>query len=378
MKRGLSLLLAAVLLASLSLFTVPAAAARNELTYGCAFATLSRDSERGCRIGWHSPETAAALWSDEFGRIDCGIAVVGVRRHPSYDSLDAELIAYYDDSATWLLRRDRHDVWSVERRAAHRLGRPLMVPMAWNATSVKPFGRSRLKAPIRNLIKGYVRTLANMSIGLEFSTAPQKYLLGLTDEQYEAITSDKFRTYVGSILAATKNPETGDDLKVGQLPQGSLEPHIAMLRALATQFSAATGLTVTDVGVVNDANPTSSDSILAQSQTLVLMAEQLNTSNADALQVIARLAQALARDVTLDALTDEEKNVIPHFKNPAMPSVAVTADAAVKIASSRQSFAQTDTYLEMLGFSQADIRRIKAQETLARGLTVLEGINGNT
>ena len=55
-----------------------------------------------------------------------------------------------------------------------------------------------------------------------------------------------------------------------------------------------------------------------------------------------------------------------------MPSVAVTADAAIKLASARQSFAQTDTFLEMAGFDQADIRRIKAQEQRARGLAVLE------
>jgi hypothetical protein len=144
-----------------------------------------------------------------------------------------------------------------------------------------------------------------------------------------------------------------------------------MMRLLATQFSAASGLTVTDTGVVNDANPTSSDAILAQSQTLVLMAEQLNAGNGDALRMIARMAQAIARKVTLDELTDEENEIVAHFKNPAMPSVAVTADAAIKIASARQAFAQTDTFLEMIGFSQADIRRIKAQEQRARGLEVL-------
>jgi hypothetical protein len=63
-----------------------------------------------------------------------------------------------------------------------------------------------------------------------------------------------------------------------------------------------------------------------------------------------------------------------HFKNPAMPSVAVTADAAIKIASARQGFAQTDTFLEMVGFSPADVRRIKAQEARSRGLDVLNEI----
>ena len=57
-----------------------------------------------------------------------------------------------------------------------------------------------------------------------------------------------------------------------------------------------------------------------------------------------------------------------------MPSVAVTADAAIKIASVRPSFADTDVFAEMIGFSQADIRRIKGQEQRARGVLVLEEI----
>jgi hypothetical protein len=147
-----------------------------------------------------------------------------------------------------------------------------------------------------------------------------------------------------------------------------------MERLLATQFSAATGLSVTDTGVVNDANPTSSDAILAQSQTLVLMAEQLNNSNGDSLKTIAMMAQAIVRNVRLEDLTDEERSIMAHFKNPAMPSVAMTADAATKIASARPGFAETDTFLEMIGFDQADIRRIKAQEQYARGLNVLSEI----
>ena len=79
----------------------------------------------------------------------------------------------------------------------------------------------------------------------------------------------------------------------------------------------------------------------------------------------------MARDCRLTDLTEEETGIMAHFKNPAMPSVAVTADAAIKIASARQEFASTDTFLEMIGFDQADIRRIKAQEQRARGQALL-------
>lgn len=183
---------------------------------------------------------------------------------------------------------------------------------------------------------------------------------------------NKFKQYVGSVLFGTTNPETGEKPSFGQLTQGNIEPHVQMLRMLATQYSAATGLAVTDVGVVNDANPTSSEAIIAQSQTLILMAEQLNRTNGDALYRIGKMALAIELGSTPGELPDNEKEIIAHFKNPAMPSVASTTDAALKIATAREGFAQTDIFLEMIGFDQADIRRIRAQEQRAKGSNILK------
>lgn len=345
-------------------------ACRDELKIGCSFATLSADDDIKCRIRFHSTKSAAAVWSGEKGRIAYGMAIIDTA--PADDNLTwiPSMIRLDTDEATWILRREGQ-IWTAEEHR-HKMGRPLMEPLIWNPTSSKPFGQSRIKEPIRRLIQGYVRTIANATIGLEFSTAPQKYLLGITDDQYDAVVNSKFKQYVGNIIASTNNPETGEKPTFGQLQQGNISPHVEMLRILATQFSAATGLTVTDTGVVNDANPTSSDAILAQSQTLVSMAEQLNARNGDSLRNIALMALAIANDTTMDGLTDTQKNIVAHFKNPAMPSVAVTADAAIKIASARPEFAGTDTFLEMIGFSQADIRRIKAQEQRQRGIQVLQ------
>ena len=348
-------------------------ACRDELKYGCTFATLSADKDLGCKIRFHTPMTAAALWDGDKGRIRCGFAIIdSVPDESEKDVWTPSLINLYTDDAIWVMSRNEYDAWKAERMP-HRMGRPMMEAFVWNATSDKPFGRSRIKEPVRRLIQGYVRTIANATIGLEFATSPQKYLLGVTDEQYDVIINQKFKQYVGSIIASTTNPDTGEKPSFGQLPQGNISPHVEMIRVLATQFSAATGLTVTDTGVVNDANPTSADAVLAQSQTLVSMAEQLNVSNGDALNTVARMALAIMNNTTLEGLTDEQKDVVAHFKNPAMPSVAATTDAAIKIASARQGFSDTDVFLEMLGFSPADMRRIKSQEQRARGFAMLEG-----
>lgn len=354
-------------------------AARDELKYGCTFATLSADPEIGVKIRFHSPQTAAAVWSGDKGRIDYGFAVIDTA--PANETPEIwipSIINLYTDEAIWVLTRNGN-LWSATEYP-HKMGRPLMEAMIWNSTSSKPFGRSRIKEPIRRLIQGYVRTIANATIGLEFATSPQKYLLGVSDDQYDVLVNQKFKQYVGSILASTTNPETGEKPTFGQLMQGNISPHVEMIRILATQFSAATGLSVTDTGVVNDANPTSSDAIIAQTQTLIGMAEQLNAGNGNALRIIAQMALAIVNNGTIEDLTDDQNSIVAHFKNPAMPSVAATTDAAVKIASSRPTFAQTDTFLEMIGFDQADIRRIKAQERRSAGFEILsrELMNGNT
>lgn len=344
-------------------------ACKDELKYGCTFATLSADEELGCKIRFHSPCTASALWSGEKNRLDCGLVIIDTVYDESDKTWQPSLINMYTDTDVIVLTRTGY-YWIAERHP-HIMGKPLMVPLVWAPTSRKPFGRSRIKEPVRRLIQGYVRTIANATIGLEFATSPQKYLLGVSDDQYDAVINNKFKQYVGSIITSTTNPETGEKPTFGQLSQGSIEPHVQMVRLLATQFSAATGLSVSDTGVINDANPTSSDAILAQTQTLVLLAEQLNKANGDALKTIGVMAVAISQGVSIDDLNTEDVNVIAHFKNPAMPSVSVTSDAAIKIASVRQGFAKTDTFLEMIGFDQADIRRIKGQERLVEGLQIL-------
>lgn len=338
-------------------------AVKDELKYGCCFAALYGGTG-DARIAFYSPECGAAEWDDEEKRIGSGFVFTDLPTDESIIEWTPKDINFYTAKTTYHLIYDGGS-WIVGKAVGNKFGRPLIEAMVWQPTSAFPFGHSRLSTPIRRLIDSYVRTLANASIALEFDTTPQKYLLGITDEQYDALAGNKFKQYVGSILLSTTNPDSGQNPVYGQLQQGTITPHVEMMRMLATQFSAATGLSVTDTGVVNDANPTSSDAITAQQQTMTRMAEELNTANGEALYTIMKMAR------TIEAGTDPETEAFAHFKNPAMPTISSVADAAVKISSIRQTFASTDVFLEMVGFSQADIRRIKAQETRAKGTEIL-------
>ena len=62
-------------------------ACRDELKFGCVFATLSADADIGCKIRFHSPATAAALWNGEKGRIDCGLAIIDTIPDEEYSNI---------------------------------------------------------------------------------------------------------------------------------------------------------------------------------------------------------------------------------------------------------------------------------------------------
>lgn len=344
-------------------------ACREELKYGAEFVAVS-GSKGNARINFYDMNCGAAKWDADNGRVERGFVFADNRLDENDVTWSPTNVIYHTPEMIWELNLVKGK-W-IANGIRHNFGRPLMEAMIWKPTSEKPFGQSRIKGYVRGLIQGFVRTVANATIGLEFATSPQKYLLGVSDEQFDALIDEKFKQYVGSILFATTNAETGEKPSFGQLPQGTIKPHVDMLRILSTQFSAESGLSVTDTGVVNDANPTSSDAIHEQNKSLVQMAEELNEANGDALNVIAQMALAIELGTTPDNLENEMKEIIAHFKNPAMPNIASTADAAVKIAGARPGFSETDVFLEMMGFDQADIRRIKAQEARARGSSILK------
>ena len=145
-------------------------ATKDELKLGCTFATLSADKEIGCKIRFHSARTSAALWDGSKGRISCGFSIIDTVRDES-EALNwhPAMINYYTDEAVIVLVKDDKG-WSAKRHK-HKMGRPLMVPMIYGATSDKPFGSSRIKEPIRRLIQGYVRTIANATIAAQMTAS---------------------------------------------------------------------------------------------------------------------------------------------------------------------------------------------------------------
>ena len=79
-------------------------ACRDELKLGCTFATLSNGEDNKPKIRFHSPHTAAAVWSGEKNRIDYGFAIVSTAPTNNNNiTWEPSEINYYTDTAIWVL-----------------------------------------------------------------------------------------------------------------------------------------------------------------------------------------------------------------------------------------------------------------------------------
>ena len=346
----------------------------DELKHGGILLTLARNQAVGCSIRFHTFETSAARWNGVLQRIDAAMAVVDSKKSDEDLQYRPALVNLYTDDATWVVRRVDNRWYAT--RAENGLGRCMATVMRNQPTNGQPLGTSRITRSVRALTRGYIRTMTLATIGLEFSTSPQKYLMGVSDAQYDALINEKFARYIDSMMLGTVDPDTGQIPQYGQLAQGTLQPHVDMLRMLSTQYAAATCLSVTDAGVVNDANPTSADALTAQNDKLIRRAEDLNAFNADELRDVALMALAVKRNKSLSQLSDDDRDVMAHFLPPAMPNQAAMGDWAVKLATADPTFAGTDVYYEMQGFDKPTIARIQAQKRRNRGANVLDALMG--
>ena len=330
----------------------------SELTHGCAFATVQRAGDR-VAVRMHSAETAVATWDTAGQRVGSGLVVADVRRTDwgGFDPVPVQANLHLPGRVV-VLRRTGPSSWEAES-AATPLDRPMMEAFCFRPTATKPFGQTRITRAVRFLVDEVERTLRYMAVSGAFYAVPMMAATGLTDEQFDAMAKSKWMMRVGSWFLATKD-EDGDVPTLQQFSGVSPQPYIDAVMTYAKLFSGATGVPLNSLGIVQD-NPSSAEAIAAQREDVCVAAEDCIESNRVAMRNVALMAMAVAGNTTLDGLTDEQRSVIPHFRNPMRPSLAATADAMTKIAAVVDGFTMTREFWAGQGFDTAEVDSILSQ-----------------
>ena len=345
-------------------------AVKSELKMSCAFLTVTAGDqtlgEPAAIISAHPATAAAALWDDHARRIESGMVVV-----------DRDRRAGHGDEPTWVnvfttdaVIRIRHmpgGYWRAQY-LEHSMGRPLMEPMAHEATLERPFGKSRISRAVMNITDNAMRASVRSEISAEFFTSPQKYLLGADPDALGDQT--KWDAYIGNIFSVSKD-EDGDTPQFGQLSQGSMQPHIDYMRSLAARFSGETNVPLSELGVVTD-NPSSAEAIYAAKEALVIDAQNLNADNGEALRDVALMALAVEQGTDFQTQVGRGLAIQAKFRNPAMPSVVSQSDAMVKMISVLPWMAESDVALEELGFTDDQIQRLRSDRAKSQSRALIQ------
>lgn len=338
-------------------------AVRSALTHSTAFLTATKgDTDAGepeVLIMARSARSATGIWSPRTRQLSSAMAITDSDAYGL-----SEFTLYLPDKVV-TCRRSSVSKWDV-RRVEHSLGRVPVEPLVYRPDLDRPFGKSRISRASMSIIDSAVRTALRTEVSAEFFAAPQRYMLGVDPSAFageDGATRTGWESIIGRMLAIGRD-EDGEMPQVGTFAQQSMEPHFGQLRQLATRFAGEANIPVGALGVVHDANPTSSDSKEVDEADMIVDAEDAQDVFGFAWVQTMRNA-VMMLDENDGASPPDLSELAANWRPAKTPSRAAAADATVKLVQSFPWLAETEVALEWAGFDRTTIKRLMAEKRRA-------------
>lgn len=351
-----------------------------EQSFNLYFVSTGKDGH--AHVSAYPAHACGVIWDDANDTIKAALFVVDTKK----DKITGQLLPTWVNvvTAEYLIRiKADNGRWYVEEYEPHGLEHLPVFLAAHNATLERPFGQSRITREIMGYIDSAVRANINEEIASAFAASSQKYLLGTDGDPFEEV--DKWQAFIGAIFNVDMTKD-GTVPQFGQLPQPSMQPLTDHFRNLCAKMSAATGIHVSQFGLVHD-QPASAEAIYAENSPLIRKVKAWHADVSDTLTDVAIACLATERGTTFEQVDSLGIDIQPRFLNPAMPTLAQMTDASVKIASVVPAFANTPTFWRSNGYSDEEVTTImrelqtaQAQEASNAMVSTLfgGGVNADT
>ena len=293
-------------------------------------------------IAARSAREATALWSRRSRKI-----IAGLTLNPKTDWEDATVSIWLPDRV--ITATDTRAGWKLTRQA-HSMGQVPMVMLSFRPHLEEEFGVSRITKTVMGLTDSAMRTMMRMEGTAEFFSFPQRYALGVQEEDF----ANTFKTYLNRFLALGRD-DNGELPTMGEFTSSSPQPHIEQLRVLASMFSGETSIPLNYLGIVQD-NPSSADAIRAAEADLITVAERAQRTYGPAWAQVMRMAHAIHAGGWDPGLTRIE----PQWRDPATPTAAATAQSVMSLVQAGVLPGKSRVTWELLGYDEATILRLEA------------------
>lgn len=307
-----------------------------------------------------SAEWSAALWDKKRRTVSGALAITATDDQGKPSAMDV----YLPEVVLSCTRRSSGS-WVAVRRA-NALKEVLVEPLPYDPQLDRPFGRSRISRTVMDTTDRGLRTILRTEVSAEFYAAPRMLALGVTKNAFER---GRWQASIDRWFALTRD-EDGNIPEVSQLPQMTMQPLVDQYRMIATQFSGATGVPVSNLGIVTD-NPPSAEALYADDRRLVSIARRQNRVMGSAIKRIAQRAVRLRDGGDVPA---EMRKIDVSWAKPEFISPGAAASAFSQLAPSIPWLSETEVGLKLAGFSSSEITLLLADRRRAQGRAGVEAL----
>lgn len=330
-------------------------AVTSSLSQSVSFVTATRDLEVDVLLRFHSASWATGIWDRRRRALSSGMVVTDV------DPLQRPtgLMLLVPGEVVECVKSDTG--WFVASVTPTGLGgRIPMEVLPFQPTLERPFGRSRIDRRVMSVTDRAMRAAARLEVHSELFSALKLILLGVGEE---AFSKSKWSWFMDRLNTLTRD-EDGELPRLEKVTAESPEPHIAVMRQLASEFSGHTGVPLGSLGIATD-NPESQGAKQEAREDIIGHAESQHRIYGAALRRAFGTALMLR-----DGLTEppaELGRVALSWRPPNRPTLAAQADAGAKQVAAVPELATTTVGLELIGLTPQQIQRFLDERGAGEG-----------
>lgn len=321
----------------------------DSLIFGCGFASVGvrdlDDLEKTPLVTTESTELTTGIYDPQKRRLTSGVVF---RTDDDGNIMRAALMKL--DETIYLRRLSVGGYWIVDHKDEHKLGRLPLVPFINRPMGSRRSGRSEITRPIRGYTDIGVRTILGMETNREFFSAPQRYVLGATEDDFRDEAGNKipgWQSVIGRIWGIGRNDD-GELPEVGEFTPAPSRPYLEQIQGLSQLVAADGAVPQTYLGFMSD-NPASADSIRALESRLIKRSERRITSFGWSWNEVGRLCWLMKNPGT-----KEIPRLDTDWGNPATPTMQADADWAIKLIAARVLSPDSTIARNRLNFSKSE------------------------
>lgn len=337
---------------------------KDALIFGTGFVTVGRgmDGEADPLITIESPKKMTSLYDLRTRRLSAALLV---DRDANGKAMSGTL--YLPDQNIYLEYANKQ--WVDVDRDIHNLGRVLVAQLPNNPRSGDPYGRSEITRAVRSYTDSAMRTLVGAEVAREFYSAPQRYILGASEDTFldaDGKPLNAWSVYQGRVLGIPYNEAEGVMPQVGQFNANDTRPYFDQIRAYAQMLAAETAIPTNYLGFQTD-NPASADAIRQMEARLVKRAERRQRQFGRTWSEVARLS-LLVRD---GEIPEEAMDIRPIWRDASTPTRAAAADEAVKLIAAGVLLPDSEITYNRIGLSDSDKQQLKIEKKVAQATSLI-------